>query len=379
MVGKILKLMFTRGLSMKRWNNFPRIEDVSHLDNIGYKVHIALFLAYLEEKNGTSVDREFLIKRIIFNSFRGLVISDIHSGTRDYIMEIDSDIFSEIEKKAYIAIFEKEAPSHIKEDMENTINDNSKTIELDIIFAAKKYAAYRECLVNEKVYSDMYEVPLKGLIISLEKQRKKLKSLDILLGNDNYIKFLSHIRRLSHSLRWNQEKRMFPVSVMSHLVIITFISYVLGKIENDNGGNYNILELMLKSIYHDIPEAITGDIITPTKKSVSGFEEVLERVEIKMMDDYLFYYVEDDYKELVSDYMLQPFEGDHGVLSKKADILSALFEAKVEVNNGATNFYDIYRKIKKKVNSFDSVSVDYFVRDALDSFDDVSDDINLNN
>jgi len=25
---------------------------------------------------------------------------------------------------------------------------------------------------------------------------------------------------------------------------------------------------MLKSIYHDIPEAITGDIITPTKKSV---------------------------------------------------------------------------------------------------------------
>ena len=34
---------------------------------------------------------------------------------------------------------------------------------------------------------------------------------------------------------------------------------------------------MLKSIYHDIPEAITGDIITPTKKSVEWFEEVLEK------------------------------------------------------------------------------------------------------
>jgi len=142
-------------------------------------------------------------------------------------MEIDPDIFSEIEKKAYTAIFEKEVPEYLLEDIKNTIHDESKTLELDIIFAAKKYAAYRECLVNEKVFSDMYEVPLKGLIISLEEQRKKLKSLDILLGNDNYVKFLSHIRRLSHSLRWNQEKRMFPVSVMSHLVIITFLSYVL--------------------------------------------------------------------------------------------------------------------------------------------------------
>ena len=379
MIGKLLKLMLTRGLSMKRWNNFPRIEDVSHLDNIWYKLHVALFLAYLEEKNGNKVDREFLIKKIIFSSFRWLVISDIHSWTRDYIMEIDPDIFSEIEKKAYTAIFEKEVPEYLLEDIKNTIHDESKTLELDIIFAAKKYAAYRECLVNEKVFSDMYEVPLKGLIISLEEQRKKLKSLDILLGNDNYVKFLSHIRRLSHSLRWNQEKRMFPVSVMSHLVIITFLSYVLWKIENNNGEKYNILELMLKSIYHDIPEAITGDIITPTKKSVPWFEEVLEKAEIKMMDDYLFYYVEDDYKDLVSSYMLQPFEWKHGKLAKQADILSALFEAKVEVNNGSNNFYDIYRKVKKKVNSFESHSVDYFLRDVLESFDDEWDDINLNN
>jgi hypothetical protein len=43
--------MLTRGLSMKRWNNFPRIEDVSLLDNIGYTLHTALFLAYLEESS----------------------------------------------------------------------------------------------------------------------------------------------------------------------------------------------------------------------------------------------------------------------------------------------------------------------------------------
>jgi len=67
---------------------------------------------------------------------------------------------------------------------------------------------------------------------------------------------------------------------------------------------------MLRTIYHDIPEAITGDIITPTKKAVPGFVEVLEKVEIKMMDDYIFSYVDEDYKKEVSNYMLYPFDGD---------------------------------------------------------------------
>jgi hypothetical protein len=56
-------------------------------------------LAYLEEKNGHKVNREFLIKRIIFNSLSSLVISDINSGTRDYIKQVDKNIFGEIENK----------------------------------------------------------------------------------------------------------------------------------------------------------------------------------------------------------------------------------------------------------------------------------------
>ncbi|NCO31589.1 hypothetical protein GW891_01965 [bacterium] len=57
-------------------------------------------------------------------------------------------------------------------------------------------------------------------------KRSELKSLDLLLSNDNYKKYLSHIRRLNHSMRWSGQTRIFPISVMSHLVIITFISYV---------------------------------------------------------------------------------------------------------------------------------------------------------
>ena len=94
MIWVLLKLMLTRGLSINRWNNFPRIENVSLLDNLWNTLHIALFLSYLEEKSWQIVDKEFLIKRIIFSSFKTLILSDINSWTREAILKVDKDIFT---------------------------------------------------------------------------------------------------------------------------------------------------------------------------------------------------------------------------------------------------------------------------------------------
>jgi putative hydrolase of HD superfamily len=69
-------------------------------------------------------------------------------------------------------------------------------------------------------------------------------------------------------------------------------------------------ELLLKSIYHDIPEAITGDIITPTKRAIPGFVEILEKVELQMMEDYMFDYISVDYKNYISSYIFHPFDDE---------------------------------------------------------------------
>ncbi len=378
MIWTLLKLMLTSWISMKRWNNFPRIEDISHLDNVWFTLHIAMFLSFLEEKNGKKVDKEFIIKRIIFNSIKILVLSDINSWTRNYIEKVNKDIFLKLEQKVYDYILSFDAPEYLKNDMINTIENKDNTLELSIIEASKRYAWYKECLVNRKVFEEMYEVPYKEIMASLDEKRKELISLDILLKNPNYEKYLSNIRKLSHSLRWNQQKRMFPISVMAHLVLITFLSYIIWSIENKNfPWKYDIFEMMFKALYHDIPEAITGDIITPTKKAIDWFEEILEEVEKHMLDDYLFYYVWDEYEEFVSPYMLNPWTWVEWPLVKAADIISALFEAKIEVNYWSTNFIEIYRNIKRKVNTFDDLSVDYILKHVWDSFDNSPDDLHL--
>jgi len=375
MIWFIIKLMLTRWISMKRWNNFPRIEDVFHLDNVWFVIHIALFLAYLEEKEWKKIDREFLIKRIIFQSFYSLILSDINSWTRDYIFDIDNKIQKEIEKKALNKILEKPWPEIIKKDILKTLENDSKILELKIIKVAKRYAWYQECLINSKVFSDMYDIPLNTIKKDLKKLRKDLKSLDILLKNKKYKKFLSHIRRLSHSIRWNQQKRIFPISVMSHLVITTFFVYFIWIVEKKKKND--IQDLLLRWIYHDIPEAITWDIITPTKKSIKWFSEILENVEKNMMDDYIFFNIENDFKEKIFNYIFHPFDWDNWKTAKYADVLSSLFEAKIEINYWWKIFIDVYKNIKKKVNCFNIKSVDYILKEWMDSFDENINNISL--
>lgn len=377
MIWTLLKLMLTSGISMKRWNNFPRIEDISHLDNVWFTLHIAMFLSYLEEKNWNNVDKEFIMKKIIFNSIKILVLSDINSWTRNYIEKVNKDIFHKLEQKVYDYVMSFEAPDYLKNDIMDTLKNTDNHLELSIIEASKRYAGYKECLVNRKVFEEMYEVPYKEIMALLDKKRKDLKSLDILLKNPNYEKYLSNIRKLSHSLRWNQQKRMFPISVMAHLVLITFLSYVIWTVEKQKWQEIDMFEMMNKALFHDIPEAITWDIITPTKKAIPWFEEILEEVERDMLEDYLFYYVWDDYEAYIKDYMLHPWVWNEWPYVKAADIISALFEAKIEVNYGSTNFIEIYRNIKRKVNTFEYNSVEYVLKHVVDSFDNCEDDIHL--
>ena len=378
MIWILLKLIFSRGLSIKRWSNFPRIEDITPLDNTGYVIHIALFLAFLEEERGVKLDKEYIIKKVLFDLFKALVLSDINSGTRDYINSIDDKIMSKMEEKVEEYLFSFEWWDFIKEDMKKVLNDKTKKIEDEIILASKKFAWYNECLVNSRVFLFTYDVAMEQIQEYLEKNKEKLYSLWKLLENDEYKKYLWHIRRLSHCKRWSGRKRNYEVSVMSHLVMVTFISYILGNLENiEAWEDYDIFKLMLRSLYHDIPEAITGDIITPTKKAVEWFEEVLEETEKQMMNDYFFVHVWDDYREMITKYMLEPFVWKEGKLAKKADIISAMYESKVERDTWNPEFNNIYRNIKKQVNDFNLPSTDHFLKDIIMSFEEDCSDIDL--
>ena len=368
MIWTLLKLLFSKWLTIKRWNNFPRIEDVTPLDNTGFVIHTALFLAHLEEKEWKIIDKEFIIKKIIFELFNSLILADINSGTRDYISKVDPKIMKKLEKKVSNFLFWFEWWDFIKDDMKDILSDSSKKIENKIISVSKKFAGYQEASINSRVFIYAYDIPLKQIKEFLEEERKELFSLNNLLDSEKYKNYLWHIRRLSHSMRWSGKQRNYPISVMSHLVITTFIAYILWSLENQNWKKVDIFDLMLRTIYHDIPEFITWDIITPTKKAVEWFTDILEKVEEKMMDDYFFIYVSKEYKNEISKYMLNPFDWENGKLAKQADIISALLESRIERDSNNIDFNDIYKNIKQNLNTSPYFSTNLFLKNILIDF-----------
>jgi len=368
MIWTLLKLMFSKWLSIKRWNNFPRVEDITPLDNAWFVIHIALFMAHLEEDKWKKIDKEFMIKKIIFDLFKSLVLSDINSWTRDYLLKVDKKVMWELDEKVLNFLYNFEGWEFLKEDMQKTFQEEWKNLEKDIIFAAKKFAWHQECAVNARVFSYAYDVALDEINNYFDDNKNKLYSLKQILNNEKYRTYLSHIRRLSHAMRWAWKKRNYDISVMSHLVVVTFISYILWNIENNNWKKFDIYELMIKSAYHDIPEAITWDIITPIKNATTWFRDALEKVEKKMMDDYFFLYIPKKYKEEISEYMLNPFSDPHWELAKHADIISALLEARIERDSWNTEFTEIYREIKSRVNNFETDSSNFILKWVLLSF-----------
>ena len=223
--------MLTRGLSIIRWNNFPRVVDIKQMDNVGMTLHTALFLAYHEEKlsqKKQSLDTLYLMKKIIFMSFADLILSDINSGTKNYIKKCNPEIFDQVYSRAYHFFLDQESPEYLRKDFEEVMFYANKPREDAIILAAKKYVGIFEAKMNARVFPEIFEIPLSLMQDEIQEFAKNLHSLAFLLENAQAEKYLAHIYRLSFSMRWNQYTRKTPISVMSHKVIVTYLSYIIG-------------------------------------------------------------------------------------------------------------------------------------------------------
>lgn len=109
--------------------------------------------------------------------------------------------------------------------------------------------------------------------------------------------------------------------------------------------------MLLTALYHDIPEAITGDIITPTKKAVPWLEEAIIMIERDMVEDYLLSYLDGySFTPLLARKMLTPWQEAHGDLVKEADILSAYHEARIEAPN-SREYQEVMDRLEEKVKN----------------------------
>ncbi|MEA1883019.1 MAG: YfbR-like 5'-deoxynucleotidase [Thermotogota bacterium] len=365
MLSRLIRMALSL-FTINRWNTTPHIELITEASNSGFSLHVALLLAYV---SGQQVDYEKLIKRIVLKDLPKAILSDISLQTKNYIKDTSLELWNKTFKSAMEEVL-REVPEDWREDFKyKIVRAKDDSVEGLIIDFSDTYAAYSECEVNARVYPEYYKKPLQEL-------REKLNSykahnfIAALLDRSEYKDYLLKVRTLINAVRWNQTNRNIKTTVAGHTFFVTFISTLLSYIsETLNGTCKDSSELLLKSAYHDVPEAMTGDIISPTKRRIPGFEATITKVEEQMVEEFLLSLIQGKGKEQLKGYMLHPFEGETGSLVRASDLLGSMFECQMEMMSGNANplFKKAYREINFEIKNMNLSEVDYLLKWGVDS------------
>ncbi|MBZ7987984.1 HD family hydrolase [Campylobacter canadensis] len=274
MISAELVLHIFKAASISRWNDFARISNLVELDKQAHKAVIAYFLA----KSEKNIDMRFLLDAIVVEFISRVIVTDIRP-----------DVLNEIKKTK-----QKELNHWIIKQFENMktskeFSDIFKNYYLDTSHEREKFILKAAGFLSTKyefnfIYPNVsnYEEIKNKLDEELEDYLEILAVQKIAL-NQKLAKVIDLSGRLRFQKRWAQTPRIPETSVLGHMLVVAILSYFYClKIK---ACDERIINNFFCALFHDLPESLTRDIITPVKYGVQGLDEILSDYEVKLIDE----------------------------------------------------------------------------------------------
>ena len=289
---KLIDYFFTAA-SIQRWNDYPRMIDLVELDKQAHKFIIAYFLAKFEK----DVDYNALIEGGIFEFLRRVVVTDIRPDVfHKALMQKKSEINSWVIKNLKDSIKDIDNGNFLKRFEEYLIDDNLYKKERFILKAASYLSTKWEFSIIYQTSSFLSDIDKTKIAVEeeIEDYYELIGVRKIALG-----KKLAHLvdisGRLRFQKRWAQTPRIPNTSVLGHMLIVAFLGYFYSldikacekRVENN----------FFCALFHDLPEALTRDIISPVKYSVSGLDDIISEYEIRKIEDEILPFVPLKFRE----------------------------------------------------------------------------------
>jgi putative hydrolase of HD superfamily len=162
-----------------------------------------------------------------------------------------------------------------------TSNDN--TINKRIINAAHFYATRWEFDIIERTNPSGYEIPaIRGFLQQRQERYYDLPVIQQLALYEKYRNFVDLCGQLRFQFRWSHINMIPRTSVLGHMLIVAILSYLfslaVGASPKRCFNNY------FTGLFHDLPEVLTRDIISPVKRSIEGLDSLIKAYERELME-----------------------------------------------------------------------------------------------
>ncbi|MBE6361899.1 MAG: HD domain-containing protein [Treponema bryantii] len=363
------------GFSIQRWNDLIRPFDMVEMDKAAEKMVLAYIIGKFEENKGKKIDWIWIIYASLFDLLKKIALCDIKAPIqqmlkKEYPEEYlrlnewvlnqyrsliqDENLFS----KFTIYIGQNAGSFPIPEELKTTIR---------VYRAAHKYSSTRELeiisVVNEKERLGSIEKDLQAEI----QPYLDLEGLQKLITHQKAFDFLLKIEQLRFQTRWNQTPRVPQTSVLGHCFFVAIMTLLLGRESNPKMCERRVINNFFSALFHDLPEAVTRDIISPVKQATDDLPNIVKKIEneivnkelVPLMEDFfvneIIDFTSDEFSNRIKDsdgkvvnvswedlnekYNEEKYFPIDGRLVRIADHLSALMEADISIKHGITSIH----------------------------------------
>lgn len=361
MIRKALLLKIFNAAYMQRWNDKVRPVELVELDKQAHKMIIAYFLGKFEEGN-PGFDWIKVIEGGLFELLQRLVITDLKPPIF-YKIKADKEKYKQLNEWLFKEIGSVISP--MGKDFAKRFRDyfsaSEKGLNRRVLNAAHYYATKWEFDIIERANPGGYEIAsIKQDLDRKQGEYSDLKGMAGLKENARYRDFLDLCGQLRFQTRWSNLHRIPKTSVIGHSLFVALLSYLfsvqLGACSRRRVNNY------FTGLFHDLPEVLTRDIISPVKSSVEGLDELIKEYEKEQMNKEVYgliprtwhkeirMFTEDEFSGVIhvngrrkrvssadinEKYNEDRFNPRDGELVKAADGLAAFIEAHVAIRNGS--------------------------------------------
>ncbi len=303
MLTKSLVLKIFEGFSIERWNDLVRPFDMIEMDKAAEKMMAAYIIGKFEEERGQSLDWDWMIHASFFELLRKIALCDIKSPVqrmirRDYPAEykklnqwVVQQYRGLLPQKGLLERFEDYCCGPAP-DPTSLVGRTARMFR-----AAHKYSTLREfqmiSVVNEKFRLDPIE---EGLNRDIE-EYLDLRALQLLVTKQKPYRFLMMLEQLRFQTRWNQTPRVPRTSVLGHSFFVAILTLLLEYASGTTfceGRRYNNF---FCGLFHDLPEAVTRDIISPVKQATDGLPHIVKLIEDEIVGKELSPLMDDCYRD----------------------------------------------------------------------------------
>ncbi len=358
MITKSLISMIYEASSIQRWNDHIRPwVGFTELDKQSHKMFYAYVLAKCE---GDEVDYQKLIEGGIFEFFHRIIVTDIkppiyHKLVKEKGSQLNEWVFTQLKD-----VLSPLNGGFYERMMEYYRNPEYAKLEKEILKAAHYQASFFEFQVIYPLNKETY-----GIEAVKREMYQGLAACDTFAGykyfmGSPYLKeFLLLLGKLRYQQRWSKASRVPNTFVMGHMLVVAILSY-FSSLEA-NACKSRCVNNFLGGLFHDMPEVLTRDIVSPVKSGVDGLDDIIKSIEDEQVESTIYpllpkswhsqirYFIQDEFASKIinngevtvvsSDEICSKYNDDaycpiDGEIIRCCDHLSAYMEAYLSMEYG---------------------------------------------